>query len=400
MAVTMTRGAMSLLCAASLVPVALAGCQGTNPEEEIRALGTNPLGIKEERINKETVCFVTRMLNDTVDIQVTGDLFHLDAFDASTRVILLMSGSTGRRAVWDPGGFLGLARRLARAGYVVVTFDKPGTGESPYPGTGFGFKVTESDNVWMDHQIVEEIQFGKYVISDSTCPNGAPAPFPSPNVIVTAHSVSAAEAIEMAALYPDDNVGGLVLLGAQSAGVAAPNKFLVDFANAQPGVEFPYLFPDRSYCMSAFIYAPGIDAGQAARICDEPTAPRGVLLTAGALRMRNAKTNIATVENVNRIPVLKVWGDEDPLIPPPYWTPPPGYTAPAQVDLGAADDALWESMCIRAPGEAPCDVTTYHQPDASHASMVHYSVAEMADVELNWLAARGLTAHDDGNSVP
>src|SRR5882672_2292722 len=118
-----------------------------------RAIGTNPLGVKTE-----TICFSVHNPGVPVAIPVTGTRFSGREFadvEPDHRVILLMHGAVETREIFD-GGKAGVevagsfARRLARDGYMVITVDRAGYGESPYVRPpGFGFRLNFNSYVEM-----------------------------------------------------------------------------------------------------------------------------------------------------------------------------------------------------------------------------------------------------------
>src|SRR5689334_20468812 len=105
--------------------------------------GTNPYGVKSEDI-----CFTAH--NAGASVALTGTRFSLSAWPSlkpTDRVILLIHGAVETREIFD-GGKAGVgvdgsfARELAKAGYIVVTVDRAGYGESPYSGPGGGLALS------------------------------------------------------------------------------------------------------------------------------------------------------------------------------------------------------------------------------------------------------------------
>src|SRR5690606_31472962 len=136
------------------------GCSVDSDEslaDTSQEIGANPLGVKSE-----TICFTAYNPGDPVAIPLTGTRYSKRAFAAQKpedRVILLLHGAVETREIFD-GGKAGIdvagsfARRLAKQGYIVVTVDRAGYGDSPYvrpPGSGFALNF--NSYVEMTHEI-------------------------------------------------------------------------------------------------------------------------------------------------------------------------------------------------------------------------------------------------------
>jgi pimeloyl-ACP methyl ester carboxylesterase len=309
-------------------------------------------------------------------------------------------------------------RRLASHGYVVVTFDKPGSGNSPYPNPAesscslvsscsdpatsscFGCAVTQQEMAGLHAQLIRQLHTGRFLVTGAAdaCPSGAPARAGFAQLILYGLSAGYNETLETIAQHlTDDSVKAAILVASQSVGTPATAKYLAEYALEQ-NIQFPRIAESQTVCQALFFDRAGADPLLMKIGCPDagaPRAPFGILRSGGALRIRNHDMNIRKVLELG-IPVLRVIGETDPFVPGPvFFEPPPRFTAPPALDLRAADADLWERACRgeTCPGCAslePCDATEYIQPQASHLSALHASMPDQVAAIVDWLASRGL----------
>src|SRR5216683_1722704 len=144
---------------------------------------------------------------------VTGTLFHRGRYNSASKVILLNHGTASNRGFWD-GGAAGdaspqITRLLARAGYVVITYDRLGFGQSVYAGDPR--TLTQFNSVLMMHQGITQVRTGTFTRPRApeddqpaaACPTGTQARFGMPTVILGGHSSGGVQALNYATRYHD-----------------------------------------------------------------------------------------------------------------------------------------------------------------------------------------------------
>ncbi|NVB85020.1 MAG: alpha/beta fold hydrolase, partial [Kofleriaceae bacterium] len=193
----------------------------------------NPHGVKTE-----TICFTAHNPGDPGAISLTGTRFSKRSFNAmqpDDRVILLLHGAVETREIFD-GGKAGVgeagsfARLLAKQGYVVVTVDRAGYGDSPYlrgPGAGFGLNF--NSYVEMTHEIITQLHAGTYTTkTGESCGTGPQVGVASESVILGGHSIGGGEVMLYGSRYHD--IDGLISFGWNNIGAASiPTGFFVNW---------------------------------------------------------------------------------------------------------------------------------------------------------------------------
>src|SRR6266852_3998144 len=132
-------------------------------------------------IQRSTVCFSVKNGADVNSSSLTGTLFHRGHYTSASKVILLNHGTASNRSQWD-GGAAGdaspqTARLLASAGYVVITYDRLGFGESVYSADAR--TLTQLNAVFMMNQVITQIRTGTFTrtrVSDDDHPAAACPP--------------------------------------------------------------------------------------------------------------------------------------------------------------------------------------------------------------------------------
>jgi pimeloyl-ACP methyl ester carboxylesterase len=355
-----------------------------------KARGPNPVGVKTD-----TVCFSVHNPGDPVPIPITATRFSQRSFSAlraDDPVILLLHGAVETRAIFD-GGEAGIAvassfaRRLAKEGYLVVTVDRAGYGDSPYErGLGAGFSLTFNSYVEMTHEIVTQLHEGSYTAKvGSTCGGGAAVGLASSSVILAGHSIAGGESMLYAARYHD--IDALISLAWNNTGLASiPTGFFVNWIVPQflQGFDYVTFFrpgpgPVSSDCVLGFFSRPLADTAVAPRVIaaecaneNLKTAPSGEL--AGTAGLRAA--NLASLEGVGPTPALLAFADLDTMVV--------GENNPVgDPDYSGQEVSLWQQRCN-------CDVSSYTQPRAGHAMFLTETMPELVDNVARWLASRDL----------
>lgn len=368
-----TRLLLKVLLATVCAPV----CLAASASEE----GTNPLGVKAE-----TVCFTVHNPGDPTPIAVTGTRYHHNHHTSETRVILLLHGASETRTFFD-GGFAGIdenssfVRELARAGYVVITWDRPGYGESPYHGSGFALNF--NSYVEMTHEIIGQIHDGTYLTTDGTCPSGTPIEFGSSSVLLGGHSNGAGEAMVYATRYHDIDALIPIAWNNQAPSSTGTDLFLSwAVPNIQMGHDYVTFYPPGASgvsdaCIDALFWLPGVDPEVPPIECANEhleTTPSGEFASVTALR--NAVT--AGISNVGPTPVLLAFAEFDRLVTG-------AHNDTGDPDSSGQEVTMWEQQCN-------CDVSAYTQPDAGHALVLHLTMPDLAGAIGDWLESRGLEA--------
>src|SRR5690606_27367850 len=144
-------------------------------------------------------------------------------------------GAVETREIFD-GGKAGIdvagsfARLLAKKGYIVITVDRAGYGDSPYlrpPGSGFALNF--NSYVEMTHEIITQIHAGTYTVkTGETCGTGPQVGVASESVVLGGHSIGGGEVMHYATRYHD--IDGMIAFGWTNTGAASiPTDFFVNW---------------------------------------------------------------------------------------------------------------------------------------------------------------------------
>src|SRR4051794_15259321 len=181
------------LLALGLVPL-LTGCTDAVAVDESLASTSQEVENSANGIKTQTVCFTVHNPGDPVAVPVTGTRFSQYSFAAQhpqDRVLLLLHGAVETREIFD-GGKAGVdvdgsfARLLAHEGYIVVTVDRVGYGDSPYAGSARALNF--NGYVEMTHEIITQIHDGTYTIKDGeSCGSGPTVDVGSESVVLGGH---------------------------------------------------------------------------------------------------------------------------------------------------------------------------------------------------------------------
>jgi len=336
-------------------------------------------------IQRSLVCFSVRNGTDVNSSSVTGTLFHRGRYNSASKVILLNHGVASNRGVWD-GGAAGeesprVARLLASAGYVVITYDRLGFGESVYAGDPRTLPQIQS--VFMMNQVITQIRTGTFMrarVSDdddhpaAACPTGTQAPFGMPTVIIGGHSAGGVQVMNYATRY-HDIAAVIVFNSAGPPNALAAQELFTRVVNPQvaAGLGYVHFFgPGPSGisddCLRVF-YQPGADAEVYNTNCanqNRVLTPVGDITSA----IRPATLTRIGQHLMGSTPLLLLISDHDAL--------PTAASQNAQI-------AFFQQNA---------DTTTLIQPNAGHDSFWHRSAPQGVDGIVNWLASKGLAPAD------
>ena len=336
-------------------------------------------------VQARTVCFVAHNGDDPVAVDVTGTIFTPRHYSASTPVVLGVHGFGGDRTVFD-GWFFGptragsFARLLAASGYVVVTYDQIGFGQSPYVRpAGSGFSITMDNELGALHEVVTQVRAGAFrVDATGACPGGAGAPFGFRHVVLLGHSAGGLLTDTYAGRYHDID-----------ALISVANTFVADddltedvlnpwlIPQLQAGNDYPTFMPPNpsglvsTQCLEFFFYRPAghsplLDAACANRRLE--SVPGGNLISVGDITTEEQ----AGVASVGHIPVLMVFADRDRIFVGPK------LASAKRPDTVTPFIAYWRTHC-------GCTVTVHTQPNTGHYLFLQGTMPSTADFVEDWL---------------
>jgi pimeloyl-ACP methyl ester carboxylesterase len=272
-------------------------------------------------------------------------------------------------------------------GYAVITVDRLGYGDSPYPVPGGGFALNFNGYVEMTHEIVTQIKNGTYgVARNNSCSSTRQASVASRSVSLLGHSIGGGTGMAYAMRYHD--IDALISIAWTNQGL--PSTVLNFFGmtvipTCTSGSDYTLFFQpgpgSRSAdCMLGTVYAPGMSNFMEDLWCgntriNEELSPCGELL--GAMDL--IAYNVTNVGNVGSTPVLLVWGEFDNFVTHA------GYAGPMGIDpdLVTPEVNMWQTRCN-------CDVTSIFQQDTGHVEPLHNSVDDISDSITDWLESRGI----------
>jgi pimeloyl-ACP methyl ester carboxylesterase len=359
-------------------------------------------------IQRSIVCFSVKNGTDVNSSSVTGTLFHRGQYNSASKVILLNHGTASTRGTWD-GGPAGdaspqVARLLASAGYVVITYDRLGFGDSVYSGNPR--TLTQLNSVFMMNQVITQIRTGAFTRARRSdgddehpapaCPSGTPARFGMPTVIIGGHSSGGVQAMNYATRYHD--VAAVIVFNSAGPTTSpAANDVMSRVVAPQVAANLPYIYlfgqgPSgiSTDCLNLLFYQPGADE----EVYNTNCANQNLGLTpigdiAGGIRPATL-TRIG-MGLMGATPLMLLISDNDAFV-----------NVAGQVTQVAFF-------------RAHADTTTLIQSNAGHSSMFHRSASQGVDGLVAWLVSKGLAPadprhdedlddhgdeHDDGVSTP
>lgn len=319
----------------------------------------------------QTVCFTVHNTGDPLPSTLYGLRYTYGHPKNSTPAIVLVHGIASSTANWDFTPSWSVARRLAMAGFVVISYDRLGFAKSVYNRPKGGNLILITNQRDMLHQLVGEVKAGNYTIaqgSDCTAPQ-VPSKLANSTVVIIGHSAGGAivqgypgEYHDVAAMVQANysNQGSGAVVQQQITNVVAP-------ALAK-GEDYVPFFANKQQCVQFNIYPPG----EVQRVVNIACNPAHFVLTpAGEFTGFTALTqqNNQFIKTTGTTPVLLTYGDHDAAFPP---------------STTQADYQYWTTNC---PG---CDVTEWYEPNSGHLFMAHASMPQWVHEVVSWLSSRGI----------
>lgn len=324
-------------------------------------------------VRTDEVCFTVHNEGDPVAASVSGTRYYVGDPGPQTKVMVLVHGHSVTSAVWDLRQDFSVARNFARAGYLVVAYDRLGYAKSPYQRPrGAGYTLTWSSSRAMLHEIVTQVKSGSYTFaSDGTCApgKGAAAGLASPTVIIIGHSAGGAIVSGYPGMYHD--VAAAVPTGWNNQGFT-PETTLYVVQTLAPeyakGNDYATLFPTEEGCKKALLHLPNVVPSILPTFCDGfVAAPAGEVSAAP----RAYAENLAAIRQVGpNIPVLLAFEDPDWFFP---------------ADKNAQETDYWMSHC-------GCDIESWTQTETGHALFAHTTMPTYTSKVVTWLESKGLGA--------
>ena|SRR3990167_338814 len=317
-------------------------------------------------IKTDTVCFNSIYNGNTYNI--TGTIFYKSV--SPSNLIITVHGFVNDRNVWD-GGILGpdedsYARTLVNAGYVVITYDRLGYGQSKIPGAGF----TIDSEVQLQNlrDIIVQIKNGSNSCSSTK--------FKFDKIILIGHSGGAAIIESYATQYHD--VAAIVPMtppGPPGFETNAEfyNNIIINWIipKIYAGSDYVTMFPPGSNGISQdclhFFFDPDNTNPKISNIyCSNEnlkTSPSGEYLS--ALEFWN-KTHTSIPKIEKNLPVLLVFADNDLLFN----------------ESQKAERNYWKQNC-------ECDISIL-RTETGHMLMFHRSSKDTIEQIIDWLHSNGL----------
>lgn len=326
------------------------------------------------RVHTDEVCFNVHNEGDPQPSALYGVRYYSRAPRPETKTIVLVHGVSPTHEYWDVRPDFSIARNLATAGYLVITYDRLGWGRSPYRRPQGGRIQSLSGARAMLHEVVGEVKTATYTSAiGGACPaDGGPVVGPATRtVIIVGTSAGGGMVSGYPGLYHD--VAAAIQIGWTNQGFSpAFTAYTAETLAHQDtsGQDHIRFIPDEESCKKVVLFVPGVLSTLLPTYCKDgygPAAPNGEVTFVGRL----VAENLAAIPRVGPgLPVLLVFADHDFLFTP---------------DESAAEFGYWKSHC-------GCDVETWTQADSGHALAAHRSMPTFTAKVVDWLAAKGLGA--------
>jgi pimeloyl-ACP methyl ester carboxylesterase len=317
----------------------------------------------------ETVCFpVTNPSGSQSTLY--GQRYTDGRVSSRTPAIVLVHGLASSTENWDFTPSWSVARALAKAGYVVISYDRLGYAKSSYfDHPGDGLTLTTSVQRDLLHQLVGEVKSGDYTTTqgdDCSAPH-RPSELRNPTVVIIGHSAGGWVVAGYPGKYHD--VAAMV-----QADITAGTP-LATGPDTHPMIDpdhpdYFQFFQTSQDCETFDIYPPGAIPSVVKIACTPPFVDSPLGETANIPEIY--AENIPLIKQIGPgIPVLLTSGDHDVIVPP----------ANAKADL-----AFYQANC-------GCDVSQLILPDTGHLFMAHRSLPIWIHYVVHWLHSRGIGAH-------
>jgi pimeloyl-ACP methyl ester carboxylesterase len=360
----------------------------------MRAEATNaPRPTASGPVNTTTACF-TATGPDGRSYPIYSKRFTTGKPAAKTPAIVLVHGVATNASSWDLLPTWSVARSLARAGYVVVAYDRLGYRNSPYAGDPALLTVSAQQSVL--HDVVGSVRLGDYTVGDKeTCPTGGTrkSAIRSDQVAIVGHSsggfitssypgrfrdvdamVQANAPSGLTSTNPPGNAAVLSATAPEAHGVESDKYGPVgDPSDDGPPPAAPRGYtnalPDRATCEEFNLWRAGARADASTPLCNPAnSSPTPEAETRSYFAQ--APVNNVLIRRTGDIPVLLAGADHDAIMPG---------------EANALELAAWKSNC-------GCDVSQFIVNETGHAFMAHESLATWVHNVIRWLSSRGLTA--------
>lgn len=363
-------------------------------------------------VDDETLCIEVTNPGDTKSFTVTATRFIETGteIDENSDFIVLQHGLANTRNVFDAEFNLGtpkagsFARDLAKKGYVVVTYDAPGYGSSPYTVPGKNdWDLTAVNYSDFLHQVVQKLRTGKYKRTAANCFHSkelddADVSFKKGKLLVGGFSRGGMVAQAYGGTYGvEDKLAGLIQLSPQ-ADLATSSDLLAHLVTyvvpyitgtnlLNPDADqVDFFVPDYTtgskhtgyseVCKNLIFHEEGAVKGIAEEFCRNyrlQKDPGGVFISTPLVVQYMA----ARLAWPTDIPVLLIHGEKDKFFPAPTDTSLTNYSTLML--------AKWTTDC------PTCDVDAYVVPNAGHVIVAGQKAQpEMMDKIDEWLADHDL----------
>jgi pimeloyl-ACP methyl ester carboxylesterase len=324
-------------------------------------------------LRTDEVCFTVHNEGDPQASSVHGLRYYIGDPKPETPVVVLVHGHSVTRSVWDASPDFSVARNLARAGYLVIAYNRLGYVNSPYERPrGAGYTLTWSSQRAMLHEVVNQVKAGSYTFGamDSCSASGAVVGLRSPTVVVIGLSAGGAIVSGYPGTYHD--VAAAIQVGWSNQGLA-PEALLYVGQTLGPeyvkGNDYATLFPTEEGCGKALVYPPSVHP-EFDGVCRRNRAV-GVAAPAGELAgfLRAHVENLEAIKQVGPdIPILLAFQDPDFFFPS---------------HKNAEELNYWQGNC-------GCDVEAWTQAETGHGFWMHTTMPAFTSKIIDWLGSKGL----------
>jgi pimeloyl-ACP methyl ester carboxylesterase len=334
---------------------------------------TEPQMHFDKRMRVTSVCFPVTNPRGTPSL-LYGRRYTDGPVSARTPAIVLVHGIASSTANWDFTPTWSTARALAKAGYVVYSYDRLGYAQSPYFDVpGDGFTLTTREHRRMLHEVVDDVKnagYGTTAGADCAGPTSH-GDLSNGTVVIVGHSAGG----WVVAGYPGTYHDVAAMIQTDITGSSSPSTGSDGGSKGggfTPDPQHPdyfQFFQTRQNCEDFNVYAPGAVPSAVNVACTPPflISPFGEIADLGAMYAEND----AAISQIGPgTPVLLTSGDHDTTAPP---------------SAARTDYAYYQAHC-------GCDVSQIILPDTGHLFQVHKSLAGWVDDVLSWLRTHGLSA--------
>jgi pimeloyl-ACP methyl ester carboxylesterase len=349
----------------------------------VAALGSAaPAGAK---LKVSTACFAAAGPDGKL-YSISGRRFTARKPRRATPAIVLVHGVGSNDDIWDLTPRWSVARRLARAGYVVIAYDRLGYRRSRYTGRGGGDALTVGAQQAVLHDVIGQIHRGRYTVGGS-CRHSARTTYASKRVAIIGHSAGGFIVSSYPGKYHD--VVTMVQANAPSglSSTSPPGNAALVSATAPPArgsMDEKYGFigdawtdgharpappgysdqglATRTACEDFDLWRPGAVKDVATVLCDPANStptPSGET----ASFVDQAGRNTALIEQTGSVPVLLADADHDGIMPD---------------NANALELSGWRENCR-------CQVSQFVLKDTGHAFMAHTSLTRWTSKVVTWL---------------